>query len=146
MAPRAMLEPLALAYAFDAVEQDGVLRFRPRGGAPVIELTEDDLVLPEETRAGAADARAGRPNCRARSRSALPTSAPIISAARLPRAGWSAARRRSAHADLAMVTNDSEAERRAEIWLQDLWAGRESAEFALPPSRLALGARRRGRA
>ena len=37
-----------------------------------------------------------------------------------------------------MVTEDSEAERRAEIWLQDLWAGRESAEFALPPSRLSL--------
>ena len=36
------------------------------------------------------------------------------------------------------MTNDAEAERRAEIWLQDLWAGRESAEFALPPSRLAL--------
>jgi hypothetical protein len=33
---------------------------------------------------------------------------------------------------------DSEAERRANIWLQDLWAGRESAEFALPPSRLSL--------
>jgi hypothetical protein len=30
------------------------------------------------------------------------------------------------------------AERRAEIWLQDLWAGRDSAAFALPPSRLAL--------
>ena len=45
---------------------------------------------------------------------------------------------RSAHANLAMVTEDSEAERRAEIWLQDLWAGRESAEFALPPSRLSL--------
>jgi len=47
--------------------------------------------------------------------------------------------RRSAHADLAIVTNDSEAGRRAEIWLQDLWAGRESADSALPPSRLALG-------
>ncbi|MCF8478781.1 MAG: phage tail protein, partial [Pseudolabrys sp.] len=45
---------------------------------------------------------------------------------------------RSAHADMAMVGNVPQAERRAEIWLQDLWAGRESAEFALPPSRLAL--------
>src|SRR5204862_26489 len=30
------------------------------------------------------------------------------------------------------------AARRAAIWLQDLWAGRESAEFALPLSALAL--------
>ena len=45
---------------------------------------------------------------------------------------------RVADADLAVVTNDSAAGRRAEIWLQDLWASREGAEFALPPSRLAL--------
>ena len=36
---------------------------------------------------------------------------------------------RMLHADLAVVTNDAAATRRAEIWLQDLWAGRESAEF-----------------
>src|SRR5437763_14312627 len=29
-------------------------------------------------------------------------------------------------------------ERRADIWLQDVWAGRERADFALPPSALAL--------
>ncbi len=37
-----------------------------------------------------------------------------------------------------MVTNDAQAAQRAEIWLQDLWAGRESAEFALPQSQIAL--------
>jgi hypothetical protein len=47
---------------------------------------------------------------------------------------------RSAHADLAVVTTDSEAMRRAEIWLQDLWAGRESASLGLPRSKLALAA------
>ena len=47
MAPRAMLDPLALAFAFEAAEQEGCLRFRQRGGAPVAELAEDDLVLPD---------------------------------------------------------------------------------------------------
>ena len=47
MAPRAMLDPLAQAFAFEAAEQEGVLRFRQRGGAPLIELEEDDLVLPD---------------------------------------------------------------------------------------------------
>ena len=47
MAPRAMLDPLALAFAFEAAEQEGVLRFRQRGGAPVAELEEDGLVLPD---------------------------------------------------------------------------------------------------
>ena len=48
MSPRAAIEPLALAYAFDASEDGAIMRFRPRGGAPVAELTEDDLVLPED--------------------------------------------------------------------------------------------------
>ena len=49
MAPRAMLDPLALAFAFDAAEQDGVLRFRQRGGEPAVEFVEDDLILPDDT-------------------------------------------------------------------------------------------------
>jgi len=137
MAPRAMLDPLALAFAFDAVEQDGVLRFRQHGGAPVIEIEEDALVLPEES----APARLTRAQ-----ESDLPREVTIgftdigsdyqrSAAASRRLVGGST---RSAHADLAMVTNNAEAERRAEIWLQDLWAGREAAEFALPPSKLAL--------
>ncbi len=137
MAPRAMLDPLALAYAFDAVEEGGLLRFRPRGGVPVAEIAEDELVLPENAaplrlvRAQETElpreVSLGFTDIGSDYRRAAVTSRRLV--------GGSA---RSAHADLAMVTNDSEAERRAEIWLQDLWAGRESAEFALPPSRLAL--------
>jgi hypothetical protein len=48
------------------------------------------------------------------------------------------ASRREAHADLAIVASDAVAERAADVWLQDLWAGRERAEFTLPPSRIAL--------
>jgi hypothetical protein len=138
MPPRAMLDPLALTYAFDAMEQDGVLRFIQRGGAPVIEFTEDDLVLPDDA-APAVLTRAQE--------SDLPREVTIgytdIGADYQP--GVAASRRltgfanRTAHADVAVVTNDTAAERRAEIWLQDLWAGREHASFALPPSQLALG-------
>lgn len=137
MSPRAMLEPLALAYGFDASEREGVLGFQQRGGAPVAEIAEDDLVLPE----AGAPARITRIQ-----ESDLPR---VVSlgftdiSADYQRAAASSRRlvgrsTRSAHADLAIVTNDAEAERRAEIWLQDLWAGRESTSFELPPSRLAL--------
>lgn len=40
MAPRAAIEPLALAYAFDALEDGATLRFRPRAGATVMEFAE----------------------------------------------------------------------------------------------------------
>jgi len=137
MAPRAMLDPLALAFAFDAAEEDGVLRFRQRGGAPVLDIEEDALVLPDET-PPAQMTRAQE--------SDLPREVSIgftDIGADYQRAAASSRRlvvrsSRSAHADLAMVSNDGEAKRRAEIWLQDLWAGRETADFALPPSRLAL--------
>ena len=35
MSPRAAIEPLTLAYAFDASEQGSLIRFCPRGGATV---------------------------------------------------------------------------------------------------------------
>lgn len=138
MAPRAMLDPLALAFSFDAFEQDGVLRFRQRGGLPLLEIEEDALVLPDET----APVRLTRAQ-----EGDLPREVSIgftnigtdyqrAAAASRRLAGNS---KRTSHAELAMVANDAQAEQRAEIWLQDLWAGRDSAEFALPPSMLALG-------
>ena len=137
MAPRAMLDPLALTFAFDAAELDGVLRFTQRGGEPVVEFGEDDLVLPEET----PPARLTRAQ-----ESDLPREVSIgfTNLGNDYQAGAASSRRlvggstRTAHANIAMVTEENEAERRAEIWLQDLWAGRESAEFALPPSKLSL--------
>ncbi len=137
MTPRAAIEPLAQAYAFDAAEPAGRLEFRPRGGLPVAELSEDDLVLPED----------GAPFRLVRAQETeLPREVSLgftdggadyrrsIALSRRLVGGSS----RVSHADLAIVADDTAAERRADIWLQDLWAGRESATFALPPSRLAL--------
>jgi hypothetical protein len=137
MSPRAMLDPLALAFAFDAADEGGVLRFRPRGGAPVIEIEEDALVLPAQG-APAAIVRAqecdlpreviiGYTDIGADYQRAAAVSRRLV--------GGSA---RSARADLAMVADDATARRLADIWLQDLWAGRESVDIVLPPSRLAL--------
>ncbi len=137
MSPRAAIEPLARAYAFDAREDNGVLVFRPRGGQALAELDEDALVLPKE---GAPahlvrtqetelprDVAIGFSDGNADYRRAAATSRRLV--------GGSA---RTQQADLAVVTDSAAAERRAEIWLQDLWAGRESASFSLPPSLMKL--------
>ncbi|ACI93699.1 gene transfer agent [Afipia carboxidovorans OM5] len=137
MTPRAMIEPLAAAYAFDATAVGSDLVFVPRGGAPVAELSEDHLVdsgkealaqltraqeteLPREVRFGYTDASVDY-------RRAAATSRRLVGGAR-----------RTLHADLAVVTDDAAATRRANIHLQDLWAGRESATFALGQAQLAL--------
>lgn len=139
MTPRAMIDPLALCFAFDATSDEGELAFVQRGGAPVAELSEDDLVddpksalatltrsqeteLPREVSFsftdGAADYR----------RSAV-TSRRLVGGSN-----------KSLHSDFAVVTNDAAATRRAEIWLQDLWAGREGLQFSVGMNRLALEA------
>jgi hypothetical protein len=137
MAPRAALEPLARVYGFDAAEVSAEIAFRPRGGAPVAELNEDDLVLPENaapfrlTRAQETElpreVSLGFSDGGADYRRSVATSRRLI--------GGSV---RTASAELAVITDGSAAERRAEIWLQDVWASRESAEFSLPTSRLAI--------
>ncbi|MGE0750256.1 MAG: glycoside hydrolase/phage tail family protein [Variibacter sp.] len=137
MAPRAAIEPLALAYAFDAHEDGASLRFRPRGSAPVLSLNEKELVLPDD--------KPPLSSLRAQE-TELPREASLgftvggadyrrMTALSRRLIGGSA---RTAHADLAIVTDAVAAERRANIWLQDLWVGRESADFALPPSLLRL--------
>ena len=50
----------------------------------------------------------------------------------------SGASRREARTDCAVVTRRAEAQRLADAWLQDLWAGREGAEFELSPRRIDL--------
>jgi hypothetical protein len=137
MAPREAIEPLALGYAFDAAEEEGRLAFRPRGGEVRAELGEDDLVLPAQapplrlTRAQETELP------REVSLAYTDVGSDYRRAVALSRR-LAVGSARTAHAELAIITSDAAAERRAEIWLQDLWASRESAEFALPMSRLAL--------
>ena len=59
MSPRAAIEPLALAYAFEASEEGATLRFRPRGGEPVAELDRERSCAARRCRRLAAHARAG---------------------------------------------------------------------------------------
>jgi hypothetical protein len=137
MSVRAAIEPLAPAFSFDAVEENGTLVFRQRGGNAVADISENELVVEGES----GDCRFIRAQ-----ESELPVQIALgfteiagdyrraaVFSRRL--AGES---RREARAELAIVTSDSVAARSADIWLQDLWAGRERAEFALPPSFVAL--------
>ncbi|MFG1263176.1 MULTISPECIES: baseplate multidomain protein megatron [Xanthobacter] len=137
MTARAALEPLARAFAFEAGEEEGRLVFRPRGQGEVAEIATADLVqvegapllavtraqeteLPLEVTVGFVDALHDYRRA-------------TVSSRRL--AGRS---RHVTQADLAVVASDAVMVRAADVWLQDLWAGRETLTFSLPPSLLAL--------
>lgn len=139
MAPREALQPLELAFFFDAVESGDRIVFRPRGDAgPVVELSPDNLV---EERPGAALLSLTRGQ-----ETELPGSAKIIyaSAANEYRQAVAEARRlagasgRVSQADLALVLDAEQAAAIADAWLFEAWAARERASFILPPSKLAV--------
>ncbi len=137
MSPRAAIDPLAMAYAFDATVAGGDLTFVQRGAPPVAEIDEDEMVDPQK-------------GARARLTRGQETELPreisfgfTDGAADYRRSAVTSRRlvggsNRTLHSGFAVITDDAAATRRADIWLQDLWAGRESAEFSLGMKRLAL--------
>ena len=139
MSPRDALQPLELAYFFDSVESDGLIRFRHRGAEPpVLALGEEDLV---EERPGDALLTMTRAQ-----ETDLPASAKLshIVAAGDYRQAVAEARRlagasgRVARAELPIVLEYESASRIADAWLFETWAARERAAFKLPPSALAV--------
>ncbi len=137
MSARQALEPLSLAYFFDALESDGIIRFAQRDGDIAANLTDDDLV-PSQSGKSLSLVRAQE--------SELPVSvqlAHIDSVADYRQSAVESRRlvglsRRDASATVPIVIPYERAQQMADIWLQDIWSGREQGQFSLPPSRLAF--------
>ncbi|ANY77574.1 hypothetical protein BB934_04450 [Microvirga ossetica] len=137
MSVRGALEPLLRLFGVDAVARGGAVAWQGRGGRAVAHLTKDNLVLGDKepslklTRAQETE---------------LPQQVEVgftegdtdYRRAAVASRRLSGASRREARADSAVVTRRAEAQRLADTWLQDQWAGRESAEFELSPRRIEL--------
>jgi hypothetical protein len=136
-AARDLLEPLARAWTFDAVESQGLIRFRMKAREADLSLARDDLVdadgepLFTLTRTQEADLP-GRLKLAYRE-SGLDYRSAVVEA---QRAGTVTAR--EIGLELPCAIAQEEATSRAAILLQETWHGRESLQLALPPSRVAL--------
>ncbi len=139
MSARDAIQPLETAYFFDSFESNGKVRFTHRGReGSMATLTPDDLV---ETRAEAPLYQLTRGQ-----ETDLPCAAKItfIDADRDYAQGSAEGRRiagasgRVSSARIPVVTTYASARAMAETMVQEAWAARERAAFALPPSRLAL--------
>jgi hypothetical protein len=137
MSPRDAIEPLSRLFGFDPVVSAGVLRFVSRAEKPAREIGADDLVprkdgtlietrraqeseLPHELALSFSDSEFDYRTGRVLSR-------------RLE--GYSL---RRSETQAAVMIGRANAQRSADIWLQDLWAGRETASFSLRPGLAAL--------
>ncbi|MGN6516308.1 MAG: baseplate multidomain protein megatron [Rhizomicrobium sp.] len=138
MSPRDAIAPLSVAYHFDAVESEGTVKFRMRGQPGATPLGESDLAMPE-----------GDPSFGFAFNRAQETDLPLASrisyiAAGDYRQAVTEARKlvaltdRVAQSTLPIVMDQSQAEGIGARLLQDAWVMRETAQFALAPSRLAL--------
>ncbi len=137
MSARAALEPLMRIFGVDVSASGGVLRWRGRGGRIVRSLEEGDLVdregepllkqvraqetdLPAEVVVGYTDAEGEYRRAASASRRLAVSS------------------RRESRLEAAVVMNRGQAAVLADILLQDIWAGRDSAEFSLAPRDIAI--------
>ena len=141
MSPRDAIAPLGVAYFFDGVESEGTVRFVMRGRPSPATAGEGDLVLTEgEASFGFELERAQETD--------LPVAARIayIDADADYRQAMAEQRRLAGHSDrvasaaMPLVLDQGQAIGIASRLLMDAWTMRESARFALPPSRLALDA------
>jgi len=139
MSPREAIQPLSLAYFFDAIESGGRIVFRHRGGEPVAAALTDDALV---------ERHPGEP-LRVLTRgqeTELPASAKItfVSANGGFRQAVAEARRitgasgRVSKAELPIVLDPVAAVEIAETWLFEAWASRERLSLKLPTSRIAL--------
>jgi hypothetical protein len=134
---REALEPLADVFGFGAVEREGRIVLKPRGRGAVRLAGNDDLVVEKD---------GAEPSFARGQETELPVEIAIGFADVLGdfRPAVAAARRRGTAArgmialDTAIIGGGADLRGRAEIRLQDLWVGRDTASFVLPPSDIGL--------
>jgi len=139
MSPRDALEPLATAFHFDGVESEGLIHFLMRGRADAVALFETNLVIGE-----------GEPNFGFALTRAQDNDLPVASRVTYIdpdnnyEQGVAEARRlvgntnRVAESHFPLVMSQAQALGIGDQLIQEAWLMRETAAFALPPSRLAL--------
>jgi hypothetical protein len=138
MSARDALENLIVGFALDAMESEGVLKFRNRKQDSVLTLTEDDYVETDAQEALFALSRAQETE--------LPSGLKLMyadSTADYRNAVADVRKQRGLSArelvlELPCATSQSIALQRAHVLLQENWSGRETVSFSLAPSRIDL--------
>lgn len=137
---RRALQPLMLAYGFDAIERDGTLVFRMRNGTKAVDLSRESFAVSEEVDGDLLETRASEAEMAGRVRVQFllaDADHQIVSEeAVLPDEATHAV----SETDLALALTRGEGRQTAERWLAEARVARDTMRFALPPSQLALGA------
>ena len=136
-APRSSIAMLARHFGFDAVETEGVIRFKMRGGLSVATVILDDLVAASDGEA-IEMVRAQESELPQALKWQVTRADEDYDAVQVEARRITVDTARIASESFPMALPPEEAERRCRRALIEAWTGRETATFRLPPSRLAL--------
>jgi hypothetical protein len=132
MSPREAIDPLAALFGFDPAINGEAIRFVSRRGKAALLLSEDDLAAGKDgalvTLTRAQESELPHEIALSFSDSEFDYQTARVLSRRLE--GYSA---RQSEAQAAVMTHRANAQMLADIWLRDVWIGRETAEFALRP-------------
>ena len=137
---RSVLQPLMTAFGFDAVERDGQLVFRSRDGVPRAALTPDMLAVTRESEGDLDVTRAPAAETAGRLRLTFVEAEADYEARAVEAVFPDEATYGIAQTEMPLVLTAAEGRRIVERWLAESRIARDRAAFALPLSRLDLGA------
>ncbi|MFD1912128.1 baseplate multidomain protein megatron [Halodurantibacterium flavum] len=131
---RAALQPLMLAHGFDAIEREGVLRFRMRSGRVTGNLTPGMLALGDDLDGSEEGQRAPEAEVAGRVRLNYVEAEGDYEARSAEAALPDETVHSIAHSELAMALTTPEARAISDRWLAESRVARDGLRFALPPS------------
>jgi hypothetical protein len=135
---RALLQPLMLAFGFDAIERDGKLVFRMRDGIALQRLDGAQLARGEGPDLQLS--RLPQPETAGRVRLSYFESEGNYEARAVEAILADEAAREAVQTEMPLALTRSEAQRTVERWLSEARVARDGARFALPPSLGHIGA------
>lgn len=137
---RSALQPLMLAFGFDAIERDGKLVFRSRTGLVTADIDVDDLAVLTDADGSFETTRAADVEVSGQVRlgfvEAEGSYETRAAEARFPDEQYLGV----SQTDLPLALVTGEARAIADRWLSEARIARDLARFSLPKSRLSLGA------
>jgi hypothetical protein len=137
---RSALQPLGLAYGFDAVEREGLLGFRMRDGQLTATLDRAHMAVSAEIDGAVELTRAAEAEMTGRVRLGYVDAESSFEIRQAEAIFPDEVTSSAAQSELALSLTAAEGTMIAERWLAEARVARDSARFALPKSALGIGA------
>jgi len=138
MSARQAIEPLASAFYFDGLESEGQLKFKRRDVSPEMSISITDVVELNADKPTVTLKRSQETDLPNRLQMLFLDGENNYAQASVEARKLTGLSQRDLVREIPMVMSSNNAQDRVETALHEIWSGRETAEFSLPPSIAAL--------